>query len=568
MSDMATRLRNIHGLLIVLCGPSGVGKSTISRMLAEQLNVWYTSAPPRGRRSREDDDGQDLRAHRPATSSSAGSTTTSSSNTPRSTATTTARRSTRRWTTWPPGKDVLLEIDVQGALQVRYQYPDALLIFILPPDEPTLLQRLTDRGRDSAEDIDKRFRAAKREIHMAKGSRAFDYMVVQRRPGPRGRRRSPKIIKDERAGGIRLPKTNTKDQGHMIEALKSDEIVNKVGGRFKLTALIQKRMLELMDGARPLVERGNMTDLEVVIQEILQDKIAIDYEAAAWIGRSNVLPSTCSVREGRTSGHVTDPDIGCDGRVAGGALMAVAPAADTTPPMVVSVSYVDEPRQEITVRFSEWLDRSIDASDMHLKNLDTGQAHFPLYNVFTSVNPPTPTSATWQVVGRLPAGRYQGTIPAGSVSDTSGNVLADDYTFEFSTKATVSVRRPFYNNGAFDGNKPAADNDDVRALPDRKYCLLPGEQASVDNVSNYSKGINGLLLTMAGLPAGRTPGVADMSFAVATGRTPTGWATAPAAVGPPDRAPTKRLRRHRPDSPGLARRGNPQLLAAHDGQGE
>jgi DNA-directed RNA polymerase subunit omega len=63
----------------------------------------------------------------------------------------------------------------------------------------------------------------------------------------------------------------------MIEALKSDEIVNKVGGRFKLTALIQKRMIELMDGARPLVERHNMTDLEVVIQEVLQDKIAIDY---------------------------------------------------------------------------------------------------------------------------------------------------------------------------------------------------------------------------------------------------------------------------------------------------
>ena len=63
----------------------------------------------------------------------------------------------------------------------------------------------------------------------------------------------------------------------MIEALKSDEIVNKVGGRFKLTALIQKRMLELMDGARPLVDRGHLTDLEVVIQEILQDKITIDY---------------------------------------------------------------------------------------------------------------------------------------------------------------------------------------------------------------------------------------------------------------------------------------------------
>ncbi|HYE21584.1 MAG TPA: DNA-directed RNA polymerase subunit omega [Tepidisphaeraceae bacterium] len=67
----------------------------------------------------------------------------------------------------------------------------------------------------------------------------------------------------------------------MIEALKSDEIVHKVGGRFKLTALIQKRMLELMDGARPLVERRDgQTDLEVVIQEILQDKIAIDYEGS------------------------------------------------------------------------------------------------------------------------------------------------------------------------------------------------------------------------------------------------------------------------------------------------
>ncbi len=67
----------------------------------------------------------------------------------------------------------------------------------------------------------------------------------------------------------------------MIEALKSDEIVNKVGGRFKLTALLQKRVAELMDGARPLVEReDNWTDLEVAIQEVLHDKIAIDYEAS------------------------------------------------------------------------------------------------------------------------------------------------------------------------------------------------------------------------------------------------------------------------------------------------
>ena len=60
----------------------------------------------------------------------------------------------------------------------------------------------------------------------------------------------------------------------MIEALKRDEIVNKVGGRFRLTALIQKRIAELIDGSRPLVERNGMSDLEVVIEEIMQDKIA------------------------------------------------------------------------------------------------------------------------------------------------------------------------------------------------------------------------------------------------------------------------------------------------------
>lgn len=65
----------------------------------------------------------------------------------------------------------------------------------------------------------------------------------------------------------------------MIEALKSEEIVMKVGGQFKLTALIQKRLVEIMQGSRPLVEREpGMTDMELVVQEILEDKIAIDYE--------------------------------------------------------------------------------------------------------------------------------------------------------------------------------------------------------------------------------------------------------------------------------------------------
>jgi len=67
----------------------------------------------------------------------------------------------------------------------------------------------------------------------------------------------------------------------VIEELKNTDIVNKVGGRFKLTALVQKRLGELMQGARPLIEDAEgRTQLEIVIQEILQDKIAIDYEAS------------------------------------------------------------------------------------------------------------------------------------------------------------------------------------------------------------------------------------------------------------------------------------------------
>ena len=67
----------------------------------------------------------------------------------------------------------------------------------------------------------------------------------------------------------------------MLEEFKSTDIVNKVGGRFKLTALIQRRLQELMEGSRPLIEDAEgKTMLEIVAQEIMQDKITIDFEAS------------------------------------------------------------------------------------------------------------------------------------------------------------------------------------------------------------------------------------------------------------------------------------------------
>ena len=63
----------------------------------------------------------------------------------------------------------------------------------------------------------------------------------------------------------------------MIDELKSQNLMNKVGGKFKLAALVQKRLGELLQGSRPLIkETEGKTMLEIVVQEILQDKIAAD----------------------------------------------------------------------------------------------------------------------------------------------------------------------------------------------------------------------------------------------------------------------------------------------------
>jgi guanylate kinase len=163
------------GLLIVLVGPSGVGKSTIATELTNLLGVSYivsyTTRPKlpndeKGKQYYHIDKAEFFRRLDNDEFLEYAQVYGDYYATPKHPA----------LDLLAEGKDVLLEIDFQGAMQVRYHYPDALLIFILPPDEKTLVQRLTDRERDSAEEINKR--AAKREITMAKGSHAFDYMVI------------------------------------------------------------------------------------------------------------------------------------------------------------------------------------------------------------------------------------------------------------------------------------------------------------------------------------------------------------------------------------------------------
>jgi guanylate kinase len=73
------------------------------------------------------------------------------------------------------GRSVVLEIEVQGAQQVRQSKPDSVQIFIAPPDESVLRDRLTGRGTDSAEAIDRRLKVAEQELA---SQNDFDHRVV------------------------------------------------------------------------------------------------------------------------------------------------------------------------------------------------------------------------------------------------------------------------------------------------------------------------------------------------------------------------------------------------------
>ncbi len=89
----------------------------------------------------------------------------------------------------------------------------------------------------------------------------------------------------------------------MIEALKSDEIVNKVGGRFKLAVLVQKRLVDVTFGAPLLVERGNKTLMEAVVQEVLEGKITLEPP-----DRSAQAAARAEAAEARAAAGPAEPD--------------------------------------------------------------------------------------------------------------------------------------------------------------------------------------------------------------------------------------------------------------------
>ncbi len=167
-----------RGLLLVLSGPSGVGKTTIARRLLESIpraefSVSATTRP----RTPAERDGVDYHFLSDADFAR---------RVDRSEFLEHAEYAGFRYGTLrdqvenalAAGRTILLDIDVQGARQVRDARPDALLIFILPPGEAELLDRLRARRREDEAAIQRRFAQAQREIAVAKEPRLYDALVV------------------------------------------------------------------------------------------------------------------------------------------------------------------------------------------------------------------------------------------------------------------------------------------------------------------------------------------------------------------------------------------------------
>lgn len=165
----------MSGKLYVVAAPSGAGKTTLVRLLLDSepsvhLSVSYTTRGPRPGEL----DGREYHFVDVATFRAMM-----------------ARGDFLEWAevhgnfygtskVWiadqlSAGHDVLLEIDWQGAQQVRAAFPDAIGVFILPPSMEELTRRLTGRGTDSAEVIERRLAAAQAEMrHVGE----FDYVII------------------------------------------------------------------------------------------------------------------------------------------------------------------------------------------------------------------------------------------------------------------------------------------------------------------------------------------------------------------------------------------------------
>lgn len=165
-------------MLLIISGPSGVGKTTITRGVERSISdsVFSVSATTRPRTA-VDVEGVDYHFVTDAEfdrMAAAGEFLETANiygkkyGTPRAAVEEQLRR----------GRLVILEIDVEGAKQVKAKLPDAFALFVLPPTEEVLLERLRSRKREDESAIARRFAAAKQEMAGARASGVYNVFLV------------------------------------------------------------------------------------------------------------------------------------------------------------------------------------------------------------------------------------------------------------------------------------------------------------------------------------------------------------------------------------------------------
>ncbi len=166
------------GLLLVISGPSGVGKTTITHEVERRLGGVFSVSVTTRPKTAADVEGRDyyfisneeFARRRDAGDLLEWATVFGrySYGTPRGPVLEQLAQ----------GRLMILEIDVQGALQIKQKLKDAFMLFVLPPSDEELLRRLRARGRDSDEAIQRRFDEAQHEIKTARESGAYDAFIV------------------------------------------------------------------------------------------------------------------------------------------------------------------------------------------------------------------------------------------------------------------------------------------------------------------------------------------------------------------------------------------------------
>jgi guanylate kinase len=176
--DDGMNMATPNGLLLVVSGPSGVGKTTIVHEVIRRLGGEFSVSATTRARSERERDGVDYHFVDQATFQKwidAGRFLEY------------AQVFGRSWYgtlqdqvehALGEGKLIVLDIDVQGAKNVKQKMPRAFTVFVMPPSEDTLLKRLHARGREDEAAIQRRFAEAKTEIDFAKTSGVYDAFVV------------------------------------------------------------------------------------------------------------------------------------------------------------------------------------------------------------------------------------------------------------------------------------------------------------------------------------------------------------------------------------------------------